>query len=479
MVFFAGQGDRAKAVEHLRQLSWINELTQKHLKIDRPTQDFIDGVYSTLEDFALDDLYERLPEREGSWRRLRVFGKVSGDAYRIGRPKPGVQIKVGKGGARRAFGDFSAVARVKQVPDRDDSDDHNFLMRGQVGAGIGPIGAAQVGVAVQDALRILGGDADPSQPAQDVLRRIAKRHPKLDPHERPILAVAYESFPRVSRWMERLGQVEGLVVHRADGGPQFQHVKVALRIEPDRIEQHYEEFADYLEDLGALADVRLELVDSVGKRLLSARFSTETLRGEVEFFVREGLLVPSQLRGKNRTVYWKSPVSFEKAFSLRANATAHCKVLGIEVAIRRMKIDMKYVPGPTGLRLNASARTMPEVEVGGAALGFIPAALVDVFIPSNIEELSNSFLRTAVEGNHGRGAVVEVRHDRPSTEDNATIEVAAGVEALDNFLVTLGMGIAADRIIPDEDEASDIERGLWDAHLAFKSDLARFVRRAI
>jgi hypothetical protein len=80
----------------------------------------------------------------------------------------------------------------------------------------------------------------------------------------------------------------------------------------------------------------------------------------------------------------------------------------------------------------------------------------------------------ASKGNEGQGIVLDYRF---ATRDGAaTFDLSAGVEVLDTVLIRLGMSIAADRVIPDEEQSADL-RKLWIAYRdALSKDLERFAR---
>ena len=118
---------------------------------------------------------------------------------------------------------------------------------------------------------------------------------------------------------------------------------------------------------------------------------------------------------------------------------------------------------------------MPKVEVSGAAFGLFPAGMLDWFIPGDMEGLTRSFFKAAVEGNEGRGIDWRVRFDR-ANDALATVDGRVGIEVLDSTLIRLGMALAADKVVPDDDQLSDIRRLAASYRAAFDSDVARFAK---
>jgi hypothetical protein len=99
--------------------------------------------------------------------------------------------------------------------------------------------------------------------------------------------------------------------------------------------------------------------------------------------------------------------------------------------------------------------------------------LIDALIPGDIQGLAERSLRTACEGNGGKGVELNARFDR-RPNDQATLNGKLALEAIDNFLLKLGVGHFTDHVMPDEDVREDLSRLLGDAQRAFSADLERY-----
>jgi hypothetical protein len=82
----------------------------------------------------------------------------------------------------------------------------------------------------------------------------------------------------------------------------------------------------------------------------------------------------------------------------------------------------------------------------------------------------------AVRGNDGKGIRATLDLGAQQKGQPGAAELTLGVEALDNFLVKMGVAIVNKRVIPDDDETSDIDRLQLRMHQAFTQDLQRFSR---
>ncbi|MDB4987951.1 MAG: hypothetical protein JWN04_3129, partial [Myxococcaceae bacterium] len=140
-----------------------------------------------------------------------------------------------------------------------------------------------------------------------------------------------------------------------------------------------------------------------------------------------------------------------------------------------LKTDVFYQPHAGYMESGLTFTQVPKIEVEGAALGFVPTALVDAFIPGNIESVTRDFLNVAAKGNDGKGFVGVLRMGvGKEGSTKGVLEAGVDFDALDNFLVKIGLGMVSDKLIPDADAFSDIKKFSTDLYDGFVKDLARF-----
>ena len=136
-------------------------------------------------------------------------------------------------------------------------------------------------------------------------------------------------------------------------------------------------------------------------------------------------------------------------------------------------MSFEHVRTERRMELHGRMQQLPRATVSGAALGFVPPGLIDALIPGDIQGLVEKSLATACLGNQGKGAALDVRFDR-RPDGHATLDGQLVFEALDNFLVKLGVGHFSSHVMPDEDVRADMSRLLSDAQQAFSADLERY-----
>ena len=92
--------------------------------------------------------------------------------------------------------------------------------------------------------------------------------------------------------------------------------------------------------------------------------------------------------------------------------------------------------------------------------------------------LRDRFITVAVTGNAGKGVVTRTEFSQLSEGELAKVEVNASFEALNNFMVRIGMNIVNNRVMPGSATSDDIRRLIFDTQEAFSKDLAGFAKLA-
>jgi hypothetical protein len=141
-------------------------------------------------------------------------------------------------------------------------------------------------------------------------------------------------------------------------------------------------------------------------------------------------------------------------------------MVGLHFDIEGLQIAFEYANGEDGLRLKASLKQSPRaVVISGRVLGVFPVWLVDLLIPSNVEEITVNFLETLIKSNGGQGAEIEFGSPPPQLRNNS-LWLRADAEIVSNGTLKLGShfqrAIAVDlhKLLS---QASAFRKRLWHA----------------
>jgi hypothetical protein len=298
-------------------------------------------------------------------------------------------------------------------------------------------------------------------------------HPKLAEEDVAPLALLFDAYPATSRAISRLGQLEN--VRDTDTGKGYRHVTLSMRGLPDRLAEHHPELAKHLRKLGKIGRIDMRWVDQKSRTLMRWFVDSESLVMRAECYLKDGLVLPFS----GGLVFDAEPVDLAapEVRRTRTIVNGRFQMLGVVVKIENLKSDLWYEPHGTYARLHVSQTSMPKVEIEGAALGFLPTGLIDAFIPGNMHDLTLDFFRVATKGNDGKGVSFWIHVGAEQADSDGVLETGFDIEALDNSLVKMGVGMVNDRLVPRAEVIADSKALLSAIHAGFVQDLARLKTR--
>jgi hypothetical protein len=467
LVIATGDGAPARAVSYLRVGTELLRKAEGKLERDAVTLAFQTRALESLEDFDLETFFQQLPRRDGPFRYFAFEGAPTRTAYRF-RELSSAAAEVSATSARRDFGDSSSVIRMRHL---DSNDDKRYLLQWRGGVGVGPLSWTSLVAGVHDALAMLEvHDAPAAQVLPPLLLRTAdaqlkKSQPDLSADDRRVLAAAWASFPQSAALLSSVGRTDDVVDEqvRADG---VTRVSWSSRWDAARTRESYPGLTDFFHDLGDLAEARVKVTDAQGLTLAQIQADTEHMRVRVVAFVKEGKLVPSRA---GQPVLDSAP----RLDHVRAHVDLHFQAVGIHIYVDDLKLELSLFERGDGAILRAHVRRTPNVRVRGAAFGFVPAGMLDWFIPGDIPGLARRMLDVATQGNDGEGIAASLRF-ASAVDGRSSVESSGGCEILDTALIRFGMKIAADRVMPDDEAEQDIRRLRVAYRDAFAADVERF-----
>jgi hypothetical protein len=334
--------------------------------------------------------------------------------------------------------------------------------------------------ALQDFARV-GTRVNPKQGVTEAIEvpsaaksKAKELHAKLSAEDLEVLGMLFEAYPNLAQILSRMGSVDD--VRTTWSGKSYQQVSVSLRGIPERFEKYYPNFAHYMDHMDDIALLDIKWMDKKGRQLTSIKVDSEKLTVQFSCYIKDGFLLPF----KGVKVFENEPVDpmADTITSTKILADARLKMLGVVIKLKELSLDSFYEPHPGYAEMGLTFTRVPEIKVEGAALGFVPTALVDAFIPGNIESVTRDFLNVAAQGNGGKGLIAAMKLGQGKEGSNhGVLEAGIDFDALDNFLVKIGLGMVNERLIPKPEALDEAQAFVGHAHEAFVKDLSRFEKR--
>lgn len=475
-----GKGPANVAVPRLESGASTVGAVLNHLEADEATRAFFSKVLDQLESMDLEALYETLPEADGAWRRVRFTGRRDGDGYRVATiapEQPCACVPDGALGGR--FGDLAVSFRSRPATNDKSEKNGNFVGDARVDLGLGEGSWAGILAAIVESFRVtelaapeLAKGLDPAMRPKVASRsKVIEDNPRLGPEDVEALAVFYECYPKLYAHLRELYQVDDILIWDPLGSTPYRQIRLIVSVRRDSAKEKYPDLYDFLDALGPLARIRADVQDDKGRTLFGLRFATKELQLELDAFVKDGMLLPTD--GGNVLIGEPVDLRSVQTSKHRVRCSFAFDVNGIVTDVRDFDLDAVYARGKGDrIDLDLALTTEPAISVGGSAFGLVPTWAIDVFIPGNIKDLTKEFFRTLAKGNDGRGLRTFIRSRRG--EKTSILELGGEAEGLNNGLVRLAFKIARRKLIPNEAAVNDIGRALRGMHSAFSEDLATF-----
>lgn len=425
-------------------------------KLDKATRQLSDTFWSSLKDFDLGQLYELLPNKEGSWRSLTLVGKLKPDEYLVRQPAGGAESL-----PLKMFGQmrFRAKMRPKEDPR---GDVYNIHQRFKID--FGPVQWPSVLKALRIGLRQVSRPA-PLPVSNTIAGKADAMGPELSAPEKKVLAQLWTAFPTTFAWYASIGTVRDLQI-LDDAASGAHHLHVTLQLKQEAMETRYPKVFDYLQRLGDLLTAHL-VIESTQGRWLSASLDSKAMRVTLDAWVKNGHLVPVRNgRPRVKTV----EAGFADRMTWHSRLDLRVRALGVTVNLDDMSGVWKYRRETTGARFEGHIYDRPKVQVDGLALGFFPATWFDSLSPVNITGTINDFMDVLVNSNHGSGARFVITYGRSQGKDNV-LSVLADLDALDNFFVHFAVSMVSGRVVPGGDQADGLRQFVNDAVMAADQDV--------
>jgi len=439
-----GEG-RERAERQLRDGILFARALARGFTMDEDMRARIFAAEAALAELDLEALHGLLPdELPGGWREVRFRGRREGGRYVLGRDaSPAAAAPV-----QLALGDVAMAVRSRPVAPAEaiPGYEQNLLLDVETTLGLGAIGADAFARAVA-ALIDLGHAAS----SDEELRALVGR-----------------DFPRTTAALAEVIELRDIFFD--DPPPLHGPRRIRLAFGPaPGLETRYPRMAGWFERVRETgATVRFDLRDgdaSIARaeiRLVGPSFV-------IELHAAPGALVPFTDRGTGPLARAVSPLGKGPLA-----AEGHVSVEGAVAGLRFRILDLgsRYLwrrdPADGALAFRVSYERMPrQATLTGELLGFVPLDVVDLFIPSTVEDRLQRFMRVFVRGNRGRGSVFSTRL---TNEPGARLTVRLEAEVPRNTLVRFFLRRARPRVGPTSETRAEMRRFFAGVVEGFEQD---------
>lgn len=142
------------------------------------------------------------------------------------------------------------------------------------------------------------------------------------------------------------------------------------------------------------------------------------------------------------------------------------KIAGLNLTIEALKVNLDYYFYNFGANIKAGLRQPPKkVSAEGLVMGFLPIWLIDFFIPSNIDSMTQEFFQTLASGENGEGFNM-LFGSIPGESLGDNLWFLTDAEVLSNGTMKFALNLQR-KMVKDEDKLVEdlkkFEHQLWEA----------------
>ncbi len=277
-------------------------------------------------------------------------------------------------------------------------------------------------------------------------------------------------FPELRRVLDPYVYVRTVLDRESRGGEAYSRFSVAVGVREEALARDYPLASAYLNRLRDLAEVQGTVTTTQGQVIASFALRTQQDMLVVSFLTRDGMIVPRTSEGAPVFSEAFSPGNVEDLpFRVALDMVNQAKglVFSTEDFIVRAQLVRKKTGGNLVFRLGDVHKT----QVTGRAYNIVPAWLVNLMIPSDMEQLVDDFHRVAASANNGEGSFMSFYWADGGRDRKLAFEAKS--EIVDNFFIRFLFGALRENFETDPPTAREIHGLFTKALDALLSDLGK------
>ncbi|RME04065.1 MAG: hypothetical protein D6805_04360 [Planctomycetota bacterium] len=459
---FGGE-ERRNSQRAIEEFIRYTKASLYHYRFSDRARRYNEEFEDNLASFDLEDIYEAMPYRleEGRWRGSGHIG-----VYRKGKifvdlqdPEIGVWLRLPERFYRAPWrevyrlGDFDRRYYIRPLPQEDGGLHYEAYYLTRMGLGrLAPNFILRALLALQRYMEygVVNVPSD-FRPSEGMRRRF----PKLSRGELYVMERFRRDMPGLYQKIVRYVEVKGFSIPLRYKGLSYCRFNLHLALKLGAIRRDFPAMYRYLYRLKGFLQLKSRMYNG-GNFVGFLSFSTTNFELHFSFCMKGGRFltckypwVPLDHRGFSPLDRGKQRYTFRNDIALTMKK--------VRVVLRDLILEEEYEHTPEESTLVLRMRKPPRVEkIEGSAYGVIPIWLIDLLIPSNVEDLLKDFFAVLANGLDGKGWLIYFRGVRSKRGNRLESSLAA--EMLSNGIIQLGLNIASNLLIPGKAARRDFNR---------------------
>ena len=434
------KADHALACRRIEDIHRFRELISDNLTADRDLLIKLRDLDSRITSLDVANVYDFLPysDADGVWRAIGVRGQSDFNAYRLNVVDPDIEEWLnsstddgtGIAGSQHHFGDIGLGIFIRPLR----KDTFKFLTEARLY--LDDIPAANVMRVINGMLTITWAYA---AGAANLPTEIIEEN-ALNRQGIKILNGISNDFPDFFRVTSQYCHIENIVSSNNKNAENSLAFNIRARLNREALSIHYPEVGKLLEKWREIVKFKAHIFDNHGQLMGMVDLDSINNLFTLQFRIRNDRFIP---------MHDKEILKTNNGFSLtgagftqfKIVCDIHLNIVGMQLTIDTLPVILDYRHSDGGPDLKARLAQVPrKIEAGGSVYGVIPVWMVDLLIPSNVQEIMNSFFQTLAMGNDGNGSMIRI-YSFPEQTSKQSFLLHTDAAVLANGTLKLGFNL--------------------------------------
>ena len=429
------------ACRRIEMVYEFNQLASDQLQPDRELSNTYQDIRAMLSVLDAGNLYSVLPypHRVSRWRGIGIRGQSRLDSFRLTQYDPYAMqhIEFIFSTDRRLpddfvhFGDFDFQTFITPVAGNAyrfvsdllvNVEDLTAMIPPRIVSGLLSVSWQNAVGPVSDSPAKLDHNYYLSQTGLNVLRGFAAEFPNL--------------FKAFTKYIE----IDSIVSSQAsprDGSLKF---NFRSRFNQPAVAANYPEIGAVLDKLSGMVYFNGRFFNDQNQMIGFVELDSADNSLLLQFRTRKGSLLPLAGAGAAETSAGINLTNQDR-LQLYTEFDIHLNIVGLHLEVASLHVPVIYSLNNRIGCIKACLVQPPEkISAGGRAFGLFPLWLIDILIPSNVEQITRDFFELLATGNNGQGAKLTFA-GLPHSPARNSLRIRADGDVLANGTIKLGFSL--------------------------------------
>jgi len=297
----------------------------------------------------------------------------------------------------------------------------------------------------------------------------------IDRQNDRILNAISNDFPGLFQITSRYCDIEKIISSDNKNTTDALGFNIRVRLNHEAFSSHYPELGKLLKKWREIVKFKARIFDNQDQLMGMVELDSTNNLFTLQFRISGDRFIPIQDNGILEINNGFGPTGagstrFKMVCDIQLN------IVGMQLKIATLPVILDYRNSDGGPHLKARLAQLPQkIEADGSVYGVIPVWLVDLMIPSNVQEIIHSFFQTLAMGNDGNGSVMSV-YSFPERTSKQSFLLHTDAAVLANGTIKLGFNLQRKFFaMPPEllVEIRAFKKQLWNA---LYRDFQRFIQ---